>query len=163
MAKEKVKRDYNDPLQIWNEMAALDQKDYGFYDRLTEDQKKEFSPYILSRWAASVQGDDDLSKYYVMATNNFSNQSFWDLSKDKKIGWLSLCAISPGLGRQKHYWLGAPKRDSINPLKKLLMDLLPTQKISDIDLILKLKSKEEIILWLEKEQGIQPEILKKLK
>ena len=163
MSKEKIKYDYSDPLFIGNIMTAIDHKEYNYYDNLSEENKQKISIYLISRWAASVQGDDDLSKYYVMATNNFSNQSFWDLSKDKKIGWLSLCAISPGLGRQKHYWLGAPKRDSINPLKKMLMDLLPTQKISDIDLILKLKSKDEIILWLEKEQGIQPEILKKLK
>lgn len=163
MVKEKGKQDSNSPLAIWNEMSALDKKDYTFYDRLTDEEKKIFSPYILLRWAASVQGGDELSKYYVMAANTFSNQNFWDLSKDKKIGWLSLCAISPGLGKQKHYWLGANKRDSINPLKKLLLELLPMSKTSDIDLILKIKSKEEIIKWLDEEQGIQPETLKKLR
>ena len=28
----KTKKDYNDPLTIWQQMAALDNKDYGFDD-----------------------------------------------------------------------------------------------------------------------------------
>ena len=31
-------------LDIKRELTATDLKDYGFYDRLTEDEKKVFSP-----------------------------------------------------------------------------------------------------------------------
>ena len=65
----KSKKEYNDKLAIWNIMSAADKKDYNFYDRLTNDQKKQFSPYLLMRWFSTVEGITDISKYYTIATN----------------------------------------------------------------------------------------------
>jgi hypothetical protein len=162
MAKEKVTRDPNDPLSIWREMSGLDRKDYAYFDRLDESQQKTFSPFILLKWGASIEGNDDLAKYYIVAANQFANQGFWDLNRHKKLQWLTLCTISPGMGNARHYWLGAGKKDAVDPIKKLLMELLPNTKPSDIDLILQVNTREDLLEWLEN-HGIQKEVLKKLK
>ncbi len=145
----KSKRDYNDPLAIHNELAAIDRKDYTYYDQLTEDQKKEFSPYILMRWCSTVEGNNDISKYYAIATNEFSNLNFFSLSRHKKLQWLIICTVSPNVGKQRHYWLGANKGKGSSALKNMLMEQLPNTKENDIDLILKLRTKEEIKEWLK--------------
>jgi hypothetical protein len=144
----KSKKDYNDPLAIHNEMAAFDRKEYDYYDRLTEDQKKQFSPYILMRWGSTVEGNNDISKYYAVAANEYVNTSLWSLSKHKKLQWLTCCTVSPGIGKQRHYWLGANKGKGSSALKNLLLELLPNEKESDIDLMLKVNTKEEIKEWL---------------
>ena len=158
---KKTKKDYNDPLAIWNEMAAVDKKDYGFYDRLTEDQKKKFSPYLIMRWTSSIEGNGDMAKYYLVATNEFTNNNLWDISKHKKLQWLTCCTISPIAEKQKHYWLGAAKGKGTSSLKNILLEQLPNEKENDIDLILKINSKEEIKEWLRK-CGIEEKILKPL-
>lgn len=160
-AKPKSKIDYNDPLAIWNEMAGLDQKDYGYYDRLNSEQQKKFSPYLLLRWGACVEGSTDISGYYAVAFNEYSNENFWTISKHKKLAWLTLCSAVPGIGKQKHYWLGAPKKGSGNALKNTLLELLPNTKEKDIDLILSVNSNEEIVLWL-RQQGLEESQIKKL-
>lgn len=157
----KSKRDWNDPLAIHNEMAAFDRKDYGYYDRLDDDQKKQFSPYILMRWGSTVEGNDDISKYYAVAVNEFVNGDFWSLNKHKKLQWLICCTASPGIGKQKHYWLGANKRESSNPFKKYLMEYYPNMKLDEIDLILKTHSIEELKDWLRR-CGLDEKTLKQL-
>lgn len=144
----KTKRDYNDPLSIWNEMAALDRKDYDYYDKLTDEQKKEFSPYLLLRWGSTVEGNGDIAKYYAVSANEFTNTDFWAIQKHKKLQWLTCCVMSPNVGKQKHYWLGAAKRESSSPIKKKLLEMLPNVKMDEIDLILATSSKEEIKAWL---------------
>lgn len=161
MATKISKKDYNDPLAIWNEMSAVDKKDYNFYDRLNDEQKKKFSTYLIMRWASTVEGNNDISKYYNIATNEFVNINLWDLSKHKKLQWLTCCAISPKLGKQKHYWLGAAKGNGSSSIKKLLMEHLPITKEDEIDLILRVNTKEEIILWL-RQCGIEEKVLKSL-
>jgi hypothetical protein len=156
-----TKKDYNDPLAIHNEMAAFDRKEYDYYDRLDDDQKKKFSPYLMMRWGSTVEGNNDIAKYYTVATNEFVNTNLWTIQKHKKLQWLTCCAVSPGLGKQKHYWLGAAKGKGTSALKNILLEQLPNTKESDIDLILDMKSKEEIKEWL-RQCGIEEKTLKVL-
>jgi hypothetical protein len=158
----KSKRDYNDPLSIWNIMAAADKKDYDYYDRLNDDQKKEFSPYLIMRWFSNVDGNGDISKYYIIAVNEFVNNCLWDISKHKKLSWLCICFSSPNVGKQKHGWLGAAKGKKTNTLKNKIMELLPNTKESDIDLLMKVHTTEEIKEWLKLQCGIEEKSLKLL-
>ena len=47
----------SDKLSIKSETAALDRKDQGFYDSLTDEEKKKFSPYLMLRYSACVDGN----------------------------------------------------------------------------------------------------------
>ena len=69
-----------DKLSINNEMAQLDIKNRAFYDELTDDEKKKFATYLMLRYAASVEGSDDLQEWYLRATNDKVNQNFFDLN-----------------------------------------------------------------------------------
>ena len=45
-----------DKLGIANEMAQFDRKNRGFYDELTEEERRKFSNYLMIRWGSSVEG-----------------------------------------------------------------------------------------------------------
>ena len=70
----------SDKLSIRSEMAALDHKDRQYYDNLTDEEKKKFSPYLIMRYSASVEGHQDLQAWYLMATNQRVNKHFFDIS-----------------------------------------------------------------------------------
>lgn len=137
-------KDYSDPLNIFTIMSAMDRKDYDYYNRLSEDQKKEIQPYLLFRWGSTVQGNNDIAKYYTIASNSFVNENFWEI-KDKKLQWLLCCTISPNIGKQKHYWLGASKKNSGSKLKKALIESFPTKKKDEIDLMISINKEEDFI------------------
>jgi hypothetical protein len=92
-------------LSIANEMMQFDRKNRGFYDSLTDEERKKFSNYLMIRWGSAVQGSSELQEFYLIATNERLNKHFFAINKHPKLQWLMLCAASPGLGKQFHQWI----------------------------------------------------------
>lgn len=104
---------------VFEAIAAIDKKDYGYYDRLSDEQKKKFTPYMLILWASNVKGNRDLQNYYVQSVNHYANKYFLDenITKHPKLQWLMLCASSPGMGKQFHQWIPQIK-EKVSKLKE---------------------------------------------
>lgn len=138
-------------LQLGPTLAALDRKDRGYYDRLDDDQKKEFSGYLLLRYCSAVQGSHEMEHYLTASANHYANKNMFDLSKHKKLQWLMLTAASPGIGSLNHKWLKQkPKpKDSNSPIRKELARLFPNMKESDLDVLSKLVTKKELSQYVK--------------
>ena len=138
--------DKSSPLYIGNEMAAYDRKDRDYYDKFTDEEKKQFSTYLMLRYGASVGGNKDLQAYYLMATNKFVNKYFFDLNKHTKLQWLMCTTVSPNMGKQFHYWLAAKKKEgkSTNKLRKVVAELYPNMKSDEMDMFLSMNTEKEI-------------------
>jgi hypothetical protein len=147
MAKKTVG---NDILHISNEMAQFDNKNYDFYDSLTDEEKKKISLYIFIRWGATITGSIDFQSYYLMSVNQNLNVNFFNIAKHPKLQWLCCAASSPGMGNQRHYWLTGAKKSKVSKIKNQLLEMMPDTKESDIDLILQVNSESEILDWLRK-------------
>jgi len=135
-------------LDIKRELRGVDQKDYNFYDNLTDEEKKAFSPYILMRYTASVQMPDrDIQEWYLEMTNEMVNKNHWDLSKDHKaLLWKLFAATGTGVNCY-HPYLAAGKKEKANKIEKLLAELNPAMKMADIKLMASMmdkKDKEEL-------------------
>lgn len=144
-------------LDIKQELAAVDLKKYNFYNNLTDEEKKSFSPYILMRYVSNVQGDQYLQEWFVETTNEFINKNHWDLSKNHKdLLWKLFSATGVGQ-KMYHPYLAAGKKEKVNKIEKLLAELYPTWKISDIKLqasLMSNKDKDELFdkLGFDKKQ-----------
>ena len=145
-AKPKAAVDYSSKLYIANELAALDQKDRGYLDSMTEEEQKKFSPFLMIRWGATVEGSPDLQAYYLISTNERLNKHFFDIStsEHKKLQWLMATSVSPGMGKQRHTWLAAKKKDNNNKAEKFLRQLYPHYKEDEIELLGRLNSKDDL-------------------
>jgi hypothetical protein len=134
-----------DKLSIQNEMSCFDRKDRDFYNSLTDEERKKFSNYLMIRWGSSVQGSRDLQEFYVISTNERLNKHFFAINRHPKLQWLCATAVSPGLGTQRHTWIASKKKNpTSSEVKKALLDLMPTAKISDIEVLAKLVTKKEL-------------------
>lgn len=94
-------------LDIFKVLDALDKKDYGWFDTLTEEQQKKFVPYVITHWMSSVKSSGMLGAYYVMSTDANANKYLFNerVQQHSKLQWLMLCAASPGMGKQFHQWI----------------------------------------------------------
>lgn len=92
---------------LFKALEALDKKDYGYYDRLTEEQQKKFAPFMMTHWMSQIKSSSELASYYVMSVNHYANEHLFNenVMKHPKLQWLMLCASSPGLGKQFHQWV----------------------------------------------------------
>lgn len=116
--------------------AALDKKDRGFYDRLSDEQRKEFSGFMALRYASLVKGIPDLEAYYLLSANTHANKKFFDIeSKHQKLQWLVATTVSPGMGVYFHEWIQTPKtvKKANNKKIETLKSLFPTWKMNDIE------------------------------
>jgi len=97
----------NQDFNLFEAIAALDKKDYGYYDRLTPEQQRKFVPFMLIKWLSYVKGSSDIAGYYAMSTEYHANKYFFNenVSKHPKLQWYMMCAASPGKGKQYHQWL----------------------------------------------------------
>jgi hypothetical protein len=131
-------------LDIKRELRAVDTRDYDFYDGLTDEEKKAFSPYILMRYTSNVQGDRDIQEWFLETTNEYVNKHHWDLSKNHKPLLWKLFAAT-GIGQTMyHPYLAAGKKEKANKIEKLLVELYPAMKMEDIKLLASMMDKKDI-------------------
>jgi hypothetical protein len=136
----------SDKLSIKSEMSAFDRKDRNFYDSLTDEEKKKFSPYLMIRYGSAVSGNADMQAYYLMSTNERLNKHFFDVNtaQHKKLQWLMATTISPGMGNQFHQWIAPKKKTTDNKNMNFLRDLHPHLKEDEIRLLSELNTKDDL-------------------
>lgn len=132
-------------LDIGNEMRQFDRKNRGFYDELTEEERKKFSPYLMIRWGSSVEGSRDLQEFYLIATNERLNKNFFALHRHPKLQWLLATTVSPDMGTPRHHWIPNKKKQSGDAKKrKQLMEIFPQYKDDEIDVMMQIVTEKEI-------------------
>jgi hypothetical protein len=136
-----------DKLSIGNEMQKFDNKDRKFFDSLTDEEKKKFSPYLMIRWGSTVSGDGDLQAYYLMSCNERLNKNFFDINttQHKKLQWLLATTVSPGMGSHRHQWLAGNKKDTANnKAEKFLTEMFPRLKSDEIRLLAQINDRDNL-------------------
>ena len=130
-------------LDIKRELNAVDKRDYDFYDKLSDEEKKEFSPYILMRYVSNVQGDADTQEWFLEHTNEHVNKHHWVLSKNHKaLLWKLFAGCGTGITAY-HPYLKASTKEKAVKIEKLLAELYPVMKLREIKQWAKMLSKED--------------------
>jgi len=131
-------------LDIKRELAAVDMRDKDFYNNLTDQEKKEFSPYILMRYVSNVQGDTFWQEHYLEACNELVNKNHWAFTKnDKGMLWKLFAGCGTGQ-KMYHPYLAAGKKQKAVKIEKLLCELYPAMKLEDIKVQASLMDKNDI-------------------
>ena len=140
-----------DKLSIGNEMAQFDSKNRLFFDELTDEEKKKFSPFLMIRYGSSVSGGRDLQEFYLIATNERLNKKFFavNTAQHKKLQWLMATTVSPGLGNFRHNWIAPRKKEpGAGSMRKQLMELFPHLKDDEVDLLAQITTRKELDTYL---------------
>ena len=140
-----------DKLSIGNEMAQFDSKNRQFFDELTDEERKKFSPFLMIRYGSSVLGGRDLQEFYLIATNERLNKKFFavNTAQHKKLQWLMATTVSPGLGNFRHNWIAPKKKEpGAGSMRKQLMELFQQLKDDEIALLAQITTKKEIDTYL---------------
>lgn len=131
------------PLDIKRELAGVDLRNYDFYDNLPADEQKEFSPYVLMRYVSNADGNREIQEWFVEMTNELVNKDHWSLSKNHKaLLWKLFAGV--GIGSHiRHQYLKANSKEKPLKIEKLLCELYPAAKLSDIKLMAKMMTKQD--------------------
>jgi hypothetical protein len=132
---------------LFDALTAMDKKDYGYYDRLTEEQQKKFVPYMMTHWMSAIKGSGDVQGYYLRSVDYHANKHLFNeyVQKHPKLQWYMLCASSPGLGKQFHQWIphlgskvtSLKEPAKVKEIKEYYTKIYPKVDSDDIDEIAK--------------------------
>jgi hypothetical protein len=128
-------------------LPALDRKDYSLYDKLSEQERKNFAAVVIMRWEVNIiDRDPDIQHYYVGSVNEYANTHLYTLYKHPKLQWLIMVASSPGIGTKKRKWVGKKKKANTarDKRKKQLKGIYPTYKNEDIELLADIVTSREL-------------------
>lgn len=106
---------------LFEALAAIDRKDYGYFDSLSEEQKNKFSATIIMGFISSVKSKPEIEQFYILSTNEYANKHLYNevVTKHPKLQWYMLCAAGLGQGKQYHVWIPQLKAKYFNLKEKL--------------------------------------------
>jgi hypothetical protein len=149
-------------------LPALDRRDVKYYSKLSDEQKKDIAIWPLTRWMSSTASGSADQLYTVNAVVNKDSNIFGskksenalESNKHKELQWM-LLAISGSGKREKHIWPGAPKGAVKSPLEEAILSLYPLMKDDDLELLLKINTRQELEDFF-KENGYDDKSIKEL-
>ena len=129
-------------LTIKEEMRAIDQRDVGWWDTLTEEEKKKISPWVLMRYTSACDTNhDEIRDHYLTMTNELVNVQFNTLRHHPQLQHRLLQIV--GIGKsQYHPWIAPGKRQKKNKVAEWLLTLYPHLNDDELDIMLQSDKKE---------------------
>ena len=87
-------------LSIKEEMRAIDQRDVGWWDSLTEEEQKKVGIWILMRYTSACDSNhDEIRDHYLTMTNDLVNVQFNTLRHHPQLQHRLLQIV--GIGQQR--------------------------------------------------------------
>ena len=144
-------------------LTNLDKKNLKYYDSLSEEEQKEFQPFVLMRFLSSSDNSSLEAKYSLITTNEFVNQYLWELPKEKELHAKLLAASGLGF-KQKHSWIAAKNKntDIVKDFIKMISNM-NGQNPNRLELDIHIKNLTYVkLVDLLDEYGIQKDEAKKI-
>lgn len=128
-------------LPLSSELTGMDFGDKDFYSKLTDEQKKAISLWVLMRYMSSSQND---AYYHLTIVNDVVNTNFAVISKHPELQWklLALCGTRK---KQFHTWIPPGKKAKKNRLEEALIEFFPLMKDSDLKLLQQINTQEDFV------------------
>jgi hypothetical protein len=148
-------------------LPAIDRKDKSFYGKLSAEEKKGISPWLLMRWMTSSASDREQTDY-LLNVNDFVNVNFSALSPKKTLGiagheelqWMLLTLCGTGRSPMRKF-LKAPKGMIKNKLEEVILGFFPSLRDDELELFFKMNSKSDLELFF-KENSYDDKTIKEL-
>lgn len=129
---------------IFEVIKQMDYKNYGYYDSLSDDLKKEIQPYTLLRWESCASGNENSHKELTLKANRV-NEHFWELSKYKDLQWKMLCTCGTKQWT-KHQWISISSTTLDKRSKKytVVREFYKSLNNEDFDIVYKSLTDDDI-------------------
>lgn len=117
-------------------LPSMDLRIKGFYESLSDEEKKAFSTgWLVMRYMSSAESSNsDVIEHYLIMTNDLVNVNF-SAVKDTELTWLLMSIVGIGMSIKHPYVApGGGKRKKKNPFREWLSDNNPHLNDQELDL-----------------------------
>ena len=136
------KRTYK--IDLFPLLRNISTKNIAYYDTLTEENLKEFSPFVIMRWLTGCNGADNARQ--ICYLNEFVNPYAFVLNKDhKKLLYNLLTVCTSGRDCRYKFIKTNPKRQSEFPISVGIIQKMFDYSWRDANAAIVLMTDENII------------------
>lgn len=149
-----AKKDF--ALDIFHVLGQIDKKDETFFSKLSEEQKKSYSPLVTMRWATGTSDERQITM-----VNELVNRFVFQLGANhKELLYKLQCAASSGKSR-RYSWLSA--KNTVKKIKgiDIVMEYY-NYGVREAEGVMPMLGADDIVGMAE-ELGFQKEELAKLR
>lgn len=129
-------------VDIFRLLSAIDRRDKGFYDSLSEEERASIPMVVVARWLSGVGDNTGLSEYHLEAVNKIVNDGFWGLYKHPKLQYLLMTTVGSG-NPVRHEWIAQNKKTKKNPVRDLIISQYPQANDMELDILVSTMTMEE--------------------
>lgn len=122
-------------LDIFDTLAAIDRRDFGFLDRQDEEVRKGFAPPVVMRWA-SAAGSGTTADIALITVNEKANRHFYDLYEYPDLQYRLLAACGTGRVLRHHWIVPSKAKRTSSKLTTFLAEHWPDANDQELDLLL---------------------------
>lgn len=134
-------------------LPAIDTRNKKFFESLSDEEKKGFSPWLVQRYLSSAESaTSEVIEHYLIMTNDIVNVNFSDI-KDPEMTWKLMSIV--GIGKSvKHPYVapGKGRKKKSNKFKQWLHDQYPYLNEQELDIWLESLTKQQAVDLLEQYQ-----------
>jgi hypothetical protein len=138
----------SEKIELKEKLAAVDMGLKGLWDEMDADQQKALKSelFILNRYISNVSGQSrDTQEHFVLAVNEYFNKHWNTLQKHPKLLWQLLCMCSHESRKIFfHQWMGFKKKKGDTKRLKFLMEIYPSRKQDELEMMSELMSLKEL-------------------
>jgi hypothetical protein len=128
-------------------MPAIDHGAKSAWDEANDDERKEIKGDLwnLNRYISSVNGDRRKQEMLLYKVNLLYNKDWATLSAHPKLQWMLLCIAGKTGKKEFHPWIKLErKKDTSNKAIKFLLEIYPTMKHDEAELLARISTKKEL-------------------
>lgn len=140
----KAKTTAGQKLSLDATLRALDERDLGYYSRLTPEESKAYSPFILMRYMSSIGPQSNMQGYAVLATNDLVNIGFFNLGKHPELQHMLLCLAGTGRKQYRPYVGSKNAKSKTKVVDELLLSLNPGMNEEELSIMRSMHDKESL-------------------
>lgn len=160
MAKKEKTSTAKPKLDLGATLYAIDVRDKDYYDKLSDDDKKQYAALVLMRFISSAPNQGGLHEYHVTAVNDVVNLDFWTLSKHPELQHKLLTVCGTGK-KQFHNWIPMSKRQAAGKVREFLNIAMPGLSDLEFEIIMKQYNNDSFKHLLH-EYGLQDKEVKEI-
>ncbi|MBG24082.1 MAG: hypothetical protein CMF22_11605 [Idiomarinaceae bacterium] len=113
---------------------AMNAGDYGYVDRMGDDEVKKVSPFVMLMW---MQGAKTCTAYHTIMTDMFCNGVVFSLNKHPRLLLKLFVAANSDMGDTRYGFVKPPKKEAEKHLKLIAHHYqVSLREAKDYDMIL---------------------------
>jgi len=135
-------RDKTYEVSIIDILKSVDRCDHTFYSKLTEEQQRKLSMWLIMRWSSAV--NTKYYMHYLLSVNEIVNTDFQSLKNHPELQWMlmSICGIGVD---QRHVFVKPPKGARGDKIDDYLLTIDQSMSSSELELFKTINSNSDLI------------------